>query len=73
MGVSDYIRVCRLEKAKRMLEKTEKPVAQIAAEVGFEDANFFTRSFKKAVGMTPKDYRKNENPQNGVRKQGRSI
>ena len=60
MGVSDYIRVCRLEKAKRMLEKTEKPVAQIAAEVGFQDANFFTRSFKKAEGVTPKDYRKSK-------------
>ena len=60
MGVSDYIRVCRLEKAKRMLEKTEKPVAQIAAEVGFQDANFFTRSFKKAEGVTPKYYRKSK-------------
>lgn len=60
MGVSDYIRICRLEKAKRMLEETEKPVAQIAAEVGFQDANFFTRSFKRAEGVTPKDYRKSK-------------
>ncbi|MBQ8341959.1 MAG: PocR ligand-binding domain-containing protein [Clostridia bacterium] len=60
MGVSDYIRACRMEKAKRMLEETEKPVAQIAAEVGFQDANFFTRSFKKETGMTPKDHRKSK-------------
>ena len=73
MGVSDYIRARRIEKAKKLLKLTQRSVASIAAEVGFEDANFFTRSFKKAVGMTPKDYRKNENPQNGVRKQGRSI
>ncbi len=60
MGVSDYIRERRIEKAKRLLKSTQKPVAQIAAEVGFQDANFFTRSFKKAVGLLPKEYRKNE-------------
>ena len=59
MGVSDYIRARRIEKAKRLLKNTQKPVAQIAAEVGFQDANFFTRSFKKAVGQLPKEYRKN--------------
>ena len=35
-------------------------MAQIAAEVGFQDANFFTRSFKRAEGVTPKDYRKSK-------------
>ena len=57
MGVSDYVRHCRIEKAKKLLERTQKPISQIAAEVGFQDANFFTRSFKNAVGQTPKDYR----------------
>lgn len=57
MGVSDYIRIRRIERAKRLLRETQKPVAQVAAEAGFQDANFFTRSFKKAVGLTPKEYR----------------
>ena len=60
MGVSDHVRQLRIEKAKKLLERTQKPVAQIAAEVGFQDANFFTRSFKKAVGQTPKEYRNSQ-------------
>lgn len=57
MGVTDYIRHKRIEKAKDLLLKTNRSVAQIGREVGFEDANYFTRIFKKEEGMTPKEYR----------------
>ena len=33
-------------------------ITEIAAEAGFSDANYFARSFKKATGMTPSQYRK---------------
>jgi transcriptional regulator GlxA family with amidase domain len=54
----EYIHALRLEEAKRMLESTEEPIEAIALEVGYEDAGFFTRMFKRKVGLTPGQYRK---------------
>jgi len=53
----DYITSIRMEKAKALLASTEKSVMEIADEVGFGNANYFSSSFKKATGMTPKEYR----------------
>ena len=58
MGITDYIRHARINRAKSLLESTDKPIMCIAASVGFSDANYFTRSFGQTVGMTPKQYRK---------------
>ena len=52
-----YIISYRFKAAKRMLELTDKSIAEIAEEVGFTDASYFTKSFKAAYGMTPKEYR----------------
>lgn len=52
-----YIINYRLKIAKRLLELTDKSVGEIADEVGFSDASYFTKSFKSSVGMTPKEYR----------------
>lgn len=57
MGISDYIRRLRLDKAKLLLKKREKSISDIAFSVGFQDANYFTRIFKKYEHMTPKDYK----------------
>lgn len=57
MGISDYIRSQRIEKAKQLLSTTEKPICLIAEEVGFNDSNYFTRIFKSTQNMTPKTYR----------------
>ncbi|MBQ9760924.1 MAG: PocR ligand-binding domain-containing protein [Clostridia bacterium] len=59
MGVSDYIRGKRIEEARRLLEEERTPIAQIGARVGFADANYFTRVFRRETGMTPKECRKN--------------
>jgi len=40
-----------------LLLETNKPVANIAYELEFEDPSYFTRLFKKLVGVTPKEYR----------------
>lgn len=58
MGISDYIRNLRMRRAKEMLADTKKSVEQIAGEVGYEDANFFIRTFKRYEGVTPGKYRK---------------
>lgn len=54
----EYVVSIRIEKAKELLTETQLKVKEISEEVGYEDANYFCRTFKKKTGMTPKDYRK---------------
>ena len=54
----EYVHALRLEEAKQMLEVERESVEAIALEVGYEDASFFGRLFKRHVGMTPVQYRK---------------
>jgi transcriptional regulator GlxA family with amidase domain len=53
----DYVHALRLEEAKQMLETTDTTVEIIANEVGYEDASFFGRLFRRKVGLTPVQYR----------------
>ncbi|QIG48117.1 helix-turn-helix domain-containing protein [Nordella sp. HKS 07] len=53
----DYIHGLRLEEAKQMLETGDLGVEAIANEVGYEDASFFGRLFRRKVGLTPAKYR----------------
>lgn len=48
----------RIERAKELLEFTDRSVAEIAEATGFQDQNYFTRTFKSTTGMTPTQYRK---------------
>lgn len=57
LSVVDFINKLRLEKAKYYLETTDLTVQQIANQVGFPDANYFSRMFKKANQQSPSDYR----------------
>lgn len=56
MGISDYIRVCRIEKAKKLLLKGGMPIYEVAAACGFSAPNHFTKTFREMVGVLPKDY-----------------
>jgi AraC-like DNA-binding protein len=52
-----FIHQFKIEQAqKRLLSSTER-VAEIAFHLGFKDANYFSRLFKKKTGYTPNDYR----------------
>ena len=55
---TEFIRQVRLITAARLLLVSNDPVNCIAHDVGFEDANHFTRVFRQAFGMTPGRYRK---------------
>ena len=55
---TEFIRQVRLTTAARLLLVSNNPVNCIAHDVGFEDANHFTRVFRQAFGMTPGRYRK---------------
>lgn len=58
MAPLEYVHTLRLEEAKQMLESCDMPIEAIATEVGYEDAGFFSRLFKRKVNMTPAQYRK---------------
>jgi transcriptional regulator GlxA family with amidase domain len=58
MAPLEYVHTLRLEEAKQMLESTGQPIEAIANEVGYEDAGFFSRLFRRSVNMTPAQYRK---------------
>ena len=48
----------RVEEAKRLLEAGWLPLDEISVVVGYEDASFFRRLFKRLTGLTPSKYRK---------------
>ncbi|MEJ2388364.1 MAG: helix-turn-helix domain-containing protein [Chromatiaceae bacterium] len=58
MAPLDYVHTLRLEEAKQMFEATDQPIEAIANEVGYEDAGFFSRLFKRNVNLTPAQYRR---------------
>lgn len=54
----DYVQNLRVEEAKRLLEADRTAIEEIAAEVGYENAAFFRRLFKRSTGLNPGDYRR---------------
>ena len=57
----DFISLFMIEEAKRRLVETGDDISEIAYRLGFEYPAHFTRMFKRLVGMTPKEYRTNNN------------
>ncbi|TNF63523.1 MAG: helix-turn-helix domain-containing protein [Burkholderiales bacterium] len=53
-----YVQHIRIEEAKQLLESTAMPVDAIAETLGYEDASFFSRLFKREVRLTPAAYRR---------------
>ena len=60
MGITDYVRQTKIERAKELLKSGELPIYEISALCGFPAANHFTKTFKQIVGVLPKDYQKNQ-------------
>ena len=54
---SDLVEKLRYREACRMLKRTEKPVAAIAAALGYTDPSHFSRAFRRWSGMRPSQYR----------------
>lgn len=55
--ITDYINGTRIRQSMIFLNVSRMSVGEIASRVGFSDANYFTRTFKKMLGQTPKAYR----------------
>ncbi|KAB7667599.1 AraC family transcriptional regulator [Bacillus sp. B1-b2] len=60
MGITpiQYLTNLRLVKAAELLYQTNQAIEEIAVEVGFANANYFTKVFRKVTGMTPGQFRK---------------
>jgi len=56
-NLTAYINKVRIEKAKELLKYTDDTISQISSKIGFSEHNYFSKVFKKFVGMTPVEYR----------------
>jgi transcriptional regulator GlxA family with amidase domain len=58
LSIIDYAQNLRIEAAKRRLEGSDDAADEIGYSVGYEDASFFRRLFKRRTGVTPGRYRR---------------
>ncbi|MGN0662003.1 MAG: response regulator [Faecalibacterium sp.] len=58
MNFLDCLTELRINAAKELLSDPFRSTAEVASMVGYEDASYFARAFKKRTGMTPTQYRK---------------
>ena len=56
--LTDFVNRKRIEHAVFLLNSTQMQVQSIAAECGIQDANYFIKLFKRQIGMTPNEYRR---------------
>ncbi len=54
-----YVKELRIEEAKRLLEKTTLKINEIGVRVGYDNDKHFLKNFKAAVGVSPREYRRN--------------
>ena len=59
----EYLTNLRMEKAKEYLRETGLCTYEIAERIGFADPHYFSLSFRRRTGMTPKQYREAETKQ----------
>lgn len=57
MNFLEYINQCRIDAAKEMLKDIRYNIGEVAEASGFQDSRYFSKVFKKAVGISPSDYR----------------
>ena len=62
MAFRDYLRYRRLAFALKEIRNTKRSILDIALEYGFSSHEAFTRAFKEAYSVSPKNYRKNPVP-----------
>lgn len=56
--IGDYITQYRMQKAKELLANNTMRLADIAEKIGYNDAGYFSKSYKKFYGYSPSEYEK---------------
>jgi two-component system response regulator YesN len=59
---SDYVTKLRMAKAEQLLRENELKLTDIATLVGYSSSSYFSTSFKKHFGVSPKEYREEHSP-----------
>ena len=52
----EYVVQKRMDEGKKLLETGEMKIKEVAAWLGYEDSLYFSKVFKRVIGMSPKDY-----------------
>ena len=55
--INEYITRVRMEQAKKLLNGTDRKLAEICTAIGYAEPSYFTKQFRKYTGMNPSDYR----------------
>lgn len=56
--IHHYLKECRINAAKHLLQESDQSILEIANAVGYENGSKFNSAFKEATGVTPSAYRK---------------
>ena len=65
-SLSKFIQQERMGKAKRLLKQNKMSISRIAEETGYPSFAHFSKQFKKFVGMSPNEYRRKGEEENGI-------
>ena len=55
--INQFITETRMEKAKELLKNEKLTLSAVSLRVGYHDANYFSKAFKRETGLTPKAFR----------------
>ena len=58
LNTSNYVLTVRLNRAKKLLTTSQKPIGEIAMDCGFGDFAYFSKTFKKEFGITPSKFQR---------------
>jgi PAS domain S-box-containing protein len=58
LTTGQWILKTRIGHARRYLIESDRPIAEIALDVGYSDQSAFTRRFRRATGLSPSEYRR---------------
>lgn len=61
LSIMQYVNSIRINLAAKRLVYTNDSISQISADCGFDSPNYFCNAFKKSEGVTPSQFRKNNN------------
>lgn len=57
-SVLSYFNMLKMQRSCQLLETTDMKINQICSKVGIDDSYYFSRLFRKTIGISPKEYRK---------------
>jgi len=62
ISIDEYVNSRRIAVAKGLLSETEESIINVAAKVGYNNVSYFNRVFKRVVGKTPSEWRREQSP-----------